>query len=108
MPEKRLGPTRRHAAAATVARKDAVPEALNQLNAYTAGYGAGALVPGGTRVIRLCSPGTFSPLSAVAFRGRNDGSSPSVNRSMARFTGTCPHTSTNTTSSRYGDQAITD
>ena len=88
MPAKRLGPTRRNAAAATVARKHAVPEALSQLKAYTAAYGAGALVTGGTRMIMLCRPGTFSPFSAVAFRGRNDGISPLVNWSMPRLTGT--------------------
>ena len=38
-----------------------MPEALSQLSAFTAAYGVGPLVTGGTRMTMLCKPGTFSP-----------------------------------------------
>ncbi len=61
-----------------VARKHAVPEALSQLNANTAGYGNTAFVTGGTRVIMLCNPGTVRPFSAATL-GRKAGSRLLVN-----------------------------
>ena len=100
------GPTPSSSAAAIVARKHAVPDALSQLNANTAGYGAGVLVTGGTRMIRLCNPGTFSPFSAVAFLGSQVGSRPLLNLSSHSFTAGSPHASTKPTSNRYGIQAM--
>src|SRR5438105_3700596 len=99
------GPTPSRIAATIVARKHAVPDALSQLNAKTAGYGAGTRVTGGTRVIRLWSIGTLMPFNAVALRGRNDGMMPLVKRSSAPFTVTAPQARTNATSSMYGIHA---
>src|SRR3954462_11205607 len=90
-----------------MARKHALPDAVSQLKVKTAAYGEGALVTGGTRIIRLCRAGTLMPLSTVVLFGRNEGIRPFVQRSSAPLIDGSPHASTNTTSSRYGAQAMT-
>src|SRR5438046_534840 len=88
------------------ANRHAVPDAVSQFHANTAAYGAGAGETGGTRVIRLCSPGTLMPLSAVAC-GRKAGKKRSLNRSSIALIDGSPQASTKTTSSKYGIQAMT-
>src|SRR4051812_17059987 len=102
----RAGPTPSISAATIVAKKQAVPDALNQLKANTAGYGAGALVTGGTRVIMLCRPGTRMPFKAGAGAlGNQSGSTLLLNRSRYNLIAGSPQTSTNTTSNKYGIHA---
>src|SRR5204862_7881089 len=88
------------------ANRHAVPDAVSQFHAKTAAYGAGAGVTGGTRVIRLCRPGTLMPLRAVAC-DRKAGKKRSLNLSSAALTDGSPPASTKTTSSKYGIQAMT-
>src|SRR3970040_1860011 len=107
MPTSCLGLTPSSRPAAIVARKHDVPDALSQLSVNTAPYGAGAVVTGGVRVIKLCRAGTFSPFSTLAFVGRNAGSKPLVQRSIAALVDGSPHARTNTTSSAYGSHAMT-
>src|ERR1044071_6772255 len=87
------------------ANRHAVPDAVSQFHAKTAAYGAGAGVTGGTRVIRLCRPGTLMPLRAVAC-GKKLGKNRSLNLSSTALIDGSPHASTKTTSSRYGIQAM--
>src|SRR5438105_4339352 len=105
MPISCRGRTRRNAAAASVARKHAVPDAVSQLNVNTAAYGDADGVTGGIRVIALCSPGTNRPFMTVGLYGMSDGSMAWVRASIAFLIAGAPTASTNRTSSRYGDQA---
>src|SRR5690349_13343595 len=100
-----IGRRRKSSAAAIVARKHALPDALSQLSVYTAPYGAGEPVTGGTRSMALCNPGIRMPFNPVADRGTNAGSRLFVKRSNAALIGGSPHTSTNATNSRYGSHA---
>src|SRR5918994_854649 len=105
MPTNCRGFTRSTSAAAIVARKQAVPDALSQFSVKTAAYGAGAGVTGGTRVIALCSPVTITPFSPVGAFGRKDGIAPLVHVSSASLIDGSPHARTNITSNKYGLQA---
>src|SRR5262252_2316299 len=106
MPASFDGPTRRTAAAASVAMKQAVPEAVSQLNVNTAAYGDAAGVTGGMRVIALCRPGTNNPFITVGLFGNIDGSIACVRTSIAFLIDGAPTARTKTTSSRYGDHAV--
>src|SRR5919202_3712414 len=106
MPASLRGPTRSRAAAASVARKQAVPDAVSQLKVNTAAYGDAVGVTGGTRVIRLCRPGTNNPFITVGLFGSDAGSMACVRASIAFLIDGAPTASTNKTSSKYGDQAI--
>src|SRR5262245_42701882 len=101
MPTNFAGRTPNRRAATIVARKHDVPDALNQLNVNTAGYGAGAFVTGGMRTIWLCSPGTSKPFSAGAAAVDIPAG---INACVKRFNRTAtagwPHDKTNTTSRR--------
>src|SRR5262245_9440687 len=94
------GETRRHNADARIASRQAVPDALSQLNVNTAAYGGGLAVTGGTRVITLCRPGTFRPFSTVALFIERSGSMLCVHASIRDLIDGSPHASTKTTSSR--------
>src|SRR5690349_15892285 len=94
------GPTRRNSAAARIAMKHAVPDALSQLNVNTAAYGAGLAVTGGMRVIALCRPGTLRPFNTVALLIETDAISSLVQRSMPALIDGWPTASTAITSSR--------
>src|SRR4029079_6884666 len=100
MPTNRDGLTRRKIAATIVAKKHDVPDAVSQLNVKTAPYGDGRGVTGGTRVMRLCRPGTFRPLTTPAFFGSAAGSRSFVHRSSPLLIDGAPHASTKPTSRR--------
>ena len=67
------------------------------------------MVTGGTRVTRLCSPGTINPFTILGCLGSHDGISPFEKLSSAPLMLTPPQArpqaSTNTTSNRYGTHA---
>src|SRR3954471_21068951 len=105
MRPNRTGPTPSTSAAAIVARKHDVPDALSQFHSNTAAYGVGAATTGGTRWMMLCRPGTSRPFNSVALCGTLAGSRLFVNRVSAVLNGTMPHTRTNDTSRRYGSHA---
>src|SRR5262245_56953488 len=106
MPTTCFGGTRSSAAAASVARKHAVPDAVSQLKVKTAAYGASLGVTGGMRMIALCRPGTNSPIITAGLLYCEAGSIACVCASIAFFTDGAPTTKTKMTSRRYGDHAI--
>src|SRR4051794_8702253 len=81
-------------AAVSVASRQAVPEALSQLNVNTAPYGDGDGVTGGTRWIMLCNPGTFRPFSVDALIGKDEGRTLFVQVSIAFLMSGSPQAST--------------
>ena len=70
------------------------PDAVSQFSVKTAPYGDGFVVTGGTRVIALCSIGTFRPFSVPGLRGSHDGISPFVQRSIAALIPDTPNSAT--------------
>ena len=67
------GLMRRTMAVASIARKQAVPDALSQFISKSAAYCVGCLATGGICVMTLCSPGTMSRLSPVGASGSQPG-----------------------------------
>ena len=100
MPASRFGRTPSSAAATSVARKHAVPDAVSQLNVKTAAYCDSFGVTGGTLVIRLCRPGTNRPFMTVGLLGNDPGSHACVRASNAFLIVGAPHARTKATSSR--------
>src|SRR3989442_11779611 len=106
MPTSFFGRTRSSAAAASVARKQAVPDAVSQLKVNTAAYGAAPGVTGGMRVIMLCRPGTKRPFMTVGLFGNEAGNIAWVCRSIGFLTTGAPTGRTNSTSRGYGGHAM--
>src|SRR3989442_7776668 len=106
MPTSFFGRTRSSAAAASVARKQAVPDAVSQLKVNTAAYGAAPGVTGGMRVIMLCRPGTKRPFMTGGLFCNEAGNIALGCRSIAVFNTGAATAKTNSTSQRDCDHGL--
>src|SRR3989442_14035649 len=106
MPTSFFGRTRSSAAAASVARKQAVPDAVSQLKVNTAAYGAAPGVTGGMRVVMLCRPGTKRPVMTGGVFGNEAGHISWGCRLVAFLTTGAPTARTNRTRRRDSDTAL--
>src|SRR5262245_57931164 len=113
MPANLRGPTPRNNAAAIVAMKHAVPEAVSQFSSKSAPYGVFAGTTGGTWVIMLCSPGTLIRFNRATGVGRGvrsarneSGRKPSDHVLILALMFGSPTVNTQITSSRYGSHAM--
>src|ERR1044071_9931869 len=113
MPANFRGPTPRNIAAAIVARKHAVPEAVSQFHSNKAAYGVFLGTTGGTCVIRLCRPGTPMRFKRAAGGGcvaggarTESGRYGSVQTLTRALMLGAPNVKTEMTKSTYGSHAM--
>src|SRR5262245_10747339 len=105
MPTNWRGLTRSTIAAAIVASRHAVPDALSQFISKSAAYGAGFGTTGGTCVIMLCRPGTSRRFGNVACSGSASGHNVWVHALILALVPGSPQIRTKITSNKYGDHA---